>query len=129
VQLPFLIGFYNVLRNSIEMRQAEWIAPWITDLSVPEHLPIKILPLLMCATQFVMQKMTPTPGVDPVQQKMMLFMPVMFLFMFWGQSSGLVLYWTVGNLVGIAQQWFFNRTHQQKEVEAKLAKKAGKKAK
>jgi YidC/Oxa1 family membrane protein insertase len=125
--LPFLIGFYNVLRMSIEMRHAEWIAPWITDLSTPEHLPIRILPLIMCGTQFAMQKLTPTPGVDPTQQKMMMFMPIMFLFMFWGQASGLVLYWTVGNLVGIAQQWYFNRTHQLQEVEARLSKK-GKKA-
>lgn len=132
VQLPFLIGFYNVLRNSIEMRHAEWIAPWITDLSTPENIQFplgitfRILPLIMVATQFAMQRLTPTPGVDPMQQKMMMMMPVMFLFMFWGQASGLVLYWTVGNLVGIAQQYYFNRTHQLQEVEARLAKKAKK---
>jgi YidC/Oxa1 family membrane protein insertase len=123
IQLPFLIGFYNVLRNSIEMRHAEWISPWVSDLSSPENLPIRLLPLIMCGTQFAMQKMTPTPGVDPMQQKMMLFMPVMFLFMFYNQASGLVLYWIVGNVMGIAQQWYFNRTHLIQQVEAKQAKK------
>ena len=64
----------------------------------------------MIATQFIMQKMTPTTGGDPAQQKVMMFMPLMFGFMFYSASSGLVLYWLTSNLVNIAQQWFFNRT-------------------
>lgn len=123
IQLPFLIGFYNVLRSSIEMRHAAWIAPWITDLSAPEDMAIRLLPLLMCGTQFALQKLTPTPAADPMQQKIMMFMPVMMLFFFWSMSTGLVLYWTTGNLVGIAQQTYFNRTELKSEIEAKQAAK------
>lgn len=122
IQIPFLYGFYKVLVISIEMRQAPWIA-WFTDLSAPEDLPIRVLPLLMCGSQFILQRMTPTPAADPMQQKIMLFMPVMFVVFFWSLSSGLVLYWTTGNLVGIAQQWYFNRTELKHEVEAKQAGK------
>jgi YidC/Oxa1 family membrane protein insertase len=80
----------------------------VTDLSQPETLPIRLLPLLMIASQFLMQKMTPTAG-DPQQQRIMLLMPLMMGFMFYGVSSGLVLYWVTGNLVGIVQQMIFNR--------------------
>jgi YidC/Oxa1 family membrane protein insertase len=108
LQIPFFIAFYKVLTVSIEMRHANWL--WVTDLSQPEHLPIKVLPIAMIATQFVMQKMTPSTTVDPTQRKMMMLMPLFLGYMFYWMSSGLVLYWLTGNLVGIAQQWFFNRT-------------------
>jgi YidC/Oxa1 family membrane protein insertase len=108
LQIPFFIAFYSVLQVAIEMRGASWL--WVTDLSQPEHLPIHILPVLMTVAQFVMQKMTPTPGQDPNQAKMMMFMPLIFLFMFYSMSSGLVLYWLTSNVVGIAQQWFINRS-------------------
>lgn len=109
LQIPFFIGFYKVLTVAIELRGAPWL--WISDLSQPETLPIRMLPVAMIASQFVLQKMTPaTPGADPTQQKMMMFMPLMFGFMFYGVSSGLLVYWVTGNLVGILQQWFFNRT-------------------
>ena len=108
LQIPFFIAFYKVFTVSVEMRGASWL--WVTDLSQPEHLPIKILPIAMIASQFVMQKMTPTTSTDPNQQRMMLFMPLIFGFMFYNFSSGLVLYYLTSNLVGIAQQWFFNRT-------------------
>ena len=118
LQMPFLYGFYKVLVVSIEMRHAPWIW-WVHDLSAPESLPVRVLPLAMCATQFILQRMSPVTSPDPAQQKMMMFMPVMFLFLFWGFSSGLVLYWLTGNLVGIAQQWFINRTELQHLVEEK----------
>ena len=109
VQLPFLWGFYKVLSVAIEMRHAEWL--WVTDLSQPETIAIRMLPLIMIATSFLLQKMTPmAPGGDPSQQKIMQFMPLMYGFLFWSASSGLVLYWLTGNVVGIAQQWFFNKT-------------------
>jgi YidC/Oxa1 family membrane protein insertase len=109
VQMPFLYAFYTVLGVSMEMRSASWF--WVHDLSQPETLAIRILPVLMVLSGFLMQKMTPTAaGVDPAQQKMMAFMPLMMGFFFWKASSGLVLYWLTGNLVGIAQQWFFNKT-------------------
>jgi YidC/Oxa1 family membrane protein insertase len=96
-----------VLSVVIEMRGAHWL--WVTDLSRPETLPIRVLPITMMATQFVLQKMTPTPSTDPTQARVMLLMPLMFGFMFYGVQSGLVLYWLTGNVVGIAQQWWFNR--------------------
>jgi YidC/Oxa1 family membrane protein insertase len=107
IQLPLIYAFYKVLAVTIEMRGAHWL--WISDLSQPELLPIHILPLVMIVSQFVMQKMTPNPGMDPSQAKMMMFMPLMFGFLFYNFSSGLVLYWLTSNLVGIAQQWAVNR--------------------
>jgi YidC/Oxa1 family membrane protein insertase len=109
LQIPFFYAFYKVLTVAIEMRGAEWL--WVTDLSQPEHMlgPIRILPIAMIVSQFIMQKMTPTTSADPSQQKIMMFMPLMLGFMFYSFSSGLVLYWLTGNLVGIAQQWYFNR--------------------
>jgi YidC/Oxa1 family membrane protein insertase len=109
LQIPFFFAFYKVLSVSIEMRGASWL--WVSDLSQPETLAIRILPLTMIATQFFLQRMTPpTPGADPAQQKMMMFMPLVMGFMFYGVSSGLVLYWLTGNLVGIVQQWLINRS-------------------
>jgi YidC/Oxa1 family membrane protein insertase len=109
LQMPFLYAFYKVFAIAIEMRGASWL--WVTDLSRPETLPIHLLPIAMVATQFITQKMTPaSPGADPSQQKVMMLMPLMFGFMFYSASAGLVLYWLTGNLVNIAQQWFFNRT-------------------
>ena len=108
VQMPFLWAFYKVLSVTVEMRHADWL--WVTDLSQPEHLAIRILPIVMVASSFLMQKMTPMTGADPSQQKVMQFMPLMWGYFFWGASSGLVLYWLTSNVVGIAQQWFFNKT-------------------
>jgi YidC/Oxa1 family membrane protein insertase len=69
-----------------------------------------MLPIVMIATSFLMQKMTPMTGGDPNQQKIMQFMPLMWGFFFWSASSGLVLYWLTSNLAQIGQQWFFNKT-------------------
>ena len=107
IQIPFFFAFYKVLSVAIEMRGASWL--WVADLSRPETIPIRILPIAMMVTQFVLQKMTPNPSADPQQQRIMLLMPLMFGFMFYGVQSGLVLYWLTGNIVGIAQQWWFNR--------------------
>jgi YidC/Oxa1 family membrane protein insertase len=115
LQIPFFIAFYKVLSVAIELRGADWL--WVTDLSQPEHLPIRILPVAMIATQFVLQKMTPATTADPSQQRIMMLMPLMLGFMFYGVSSGLVLYWLTGNVVGIAQQWGFNRTMTAPAVE------------
>ncbi len=109
LQIPFFIAFYKVFSVSVEMRGASWL--WVTDLSQPETIAIHLLPIIMVVSQFVMQKMTPTTtGGDPSQQKMMQFMPLIFGFMFYNLSSGLVLYYLTSNLVGVAQQWFFNKT-------------------
>ena len=126
LQLPFFYGFYEVLYVAIEMRQAPWISWWVPDLSVPEPYGIKFLPLLMCATQFLMQRMTPTPATDPAQQRMMQFMPIMLLSIFYYLSSGLVLYYLTANLVSIAQQWYINNTEMKQTAEERRSG-AGKK--
>ena len=108
IQIPFFIAFYKVLSISIELRHASWL--WVPDLAAPEHLPIHILPIAMIVTQFIQQKMTPTTTADPNQQRMMLIMPLVMGFFFYNLASGLVLYYFTVNLVGIAQQWFFNKT-------------------
>ena len=107
LQLPFLWAFYKVLAVSIEMRGAHWL--WVTDLSQPESLAIHMLPVLLVVTQFLTTKMTPSPGMDPSQQKMMMIMPLIFGYMFYFASSGLVLYWLTGNVVAVVQQWTLNR--------------------
>ena len=109
LQMPFFFAFYRVFTVSVVMRGATWL--WVTDLSQEEHLAIKVLPIVMIATQFLMQKMTPQAGVDPNQQKMMYMMPLVMGFIFYHLPSGLVLYYLTSNLVSMGQQWFFNRTN------------------
>jgi YidC/Oxa1 family membrane protein insertase len=103
--LPVLFAFYSMLSVAIELRGAPFIG-WIKDLSVYD--PWFVTPILMGATQFVQQKMTPTTG-DPAQQRIMLFMPLIFMTMFIWAPSGLVLYWTVSNLWAIGQQVLTNK--------------------
>jgi len=107
LQLPFFFAFYKVLNVAIQLRGAHWL--WVTDLSQQESLAIHVLPVILVGTQFLTQKMTPSPGMDPSQQKMMMIMPLVLGYMFYFASSGLVIYWLTGNVVGIAQQWFLNR--------------------
>ncbi len=107
LQLPFFFAFYTVLTVAIEMRGSSWL--WVHDLSQPETLAIRVLPILLIVTQFLSQKMTPSPGMDPTQQKMMMIMPIALGYMFYFASAGLVLYWLTGNLVGIVQQMLLNR--------------------
>jgi YidC/Oxa1 family membrane protein insertase len=103
--LPVLFAFYSMLSVAIELRGAPFVG-WIHDLSV--HDPLFITPVLMGLTQFVQTKMTPSTA-DPMQQKMMLFMPIIFMAMFIWAPSGLVLYWTTSNLWAIGQQAVTNR--------------------
>lgn len=103
--MPVLFAFYQLLSVAIELRGAPF-AGWIKDLST--HDPLYVTPILMGATMFVQQKMSPAT-LDPVQQKMMLIMPVVFTFMFLQAPSGLVLYWFVSNLWTIGQQMLTNR--------------------
>ncbi len=117
VQFPVFIALYDVLLYSIQLRHSSFL--WIHDLSSPEHLftipgvgvPFRILPLVMGASWYLSQKMTPTaaPGTDNAQMKMMEFMPLIFTVMFWGLPSGLILYWTVSNILSIVQQLYVNR--------------------
>jgi YidC/Oxa1 family membrane protein insertase len=128
IQLPFFFAFYKVFTVSVEMRGAHWL--WVTDLSQPEHIVPHILPIVMIASQFLMQKLTPQANADPNQQKMMMFMPLIFGFMFYNFASGLVLYYLTSNLVQMGQQWFFNHTQAAMEAAESVAppkKKNGKK--
>ncbi len=105
IQIPIFFALYKVLLYSIEIRHAPFYW-WIQDLSAQD--PYYISPILMGASMFVQQWMTPTPG-DPTQAKMMLIMPVVFTFMFLTFPTGLVIYWLFNNLLSIGQQIYINR--------------------
>ena len=115
VQIPVFIALYWVLLSAVELRHAPWIG-WIHDLSAPD--PWFILPVIYAVTAYLQVKLSPTPISDPVQAKVMQFMPVAFSIMFLFFPAGLVLYWLVNNLLQIAQQWQMNR---MLEREAALA--------
>ena len=121
IQMPVFIGFFTMIRSAIELRGASFL--WITDLSRPDTLfmipglgfipfigvpgvglPFNLLPLIMGATMLWQSHLAPTsPGVDPAQQKIMRYMPLMFLFLLYNYSAGMALYWTVNNLLTILQ--------------------------
>jgi YidC/Oxa1 family membrane protein insertase len=105
VQIPVFVALYNVLNLSVELRQAPF-GLWLTDLSAKD--PYYILPVLMGLSMLAMQKMTPS-SLDSMQNKIMMFMPVMLTFMFISLPSGLVLYFTVSNLLSMAQQFYINK--------------------
>jgi YidC/Oxa1 family membrane protein insertase len=106
LQIPVFIALYSVLQDSIELRHANFISFWINDLAAPD--PTYVSPLLMGASMFYQQKMTPSTA-DPAQAKMMLMMPIVFTFMFLNFPSGLVLYWLVNNVLSIIQQFYINK--------------------
>ena len=105
LQMPVFIALYWVLMESVEIRHAPWFF-WIQDLSAKD--PYFVLPIIMGASMLLMQKLQPMP-TDPMQAKVMQIMPIAFTFLFMGFPSGLELYWTVNNLLSMAQQWFVNR--------------------
>lgn len=105
LQIPVFFALYKVLATAIELRNAPYLL-WITDLSQKD--PYYILPIVMGITMVIQQKMTPSAG-DPRQQKLMMFMPVIFTFMFLNFASGLVLYWLVNNILSIIQQMYINK--------------------
>ena len=105
VQMPVFIALYWVLQASAEMRGAPWLG-WITDLTAPD--PYFILPILYAISMYITTKLNPAPA-DPMQAKMMLFMPLAFSVMFIFFPSGLVLYWVVNNILSIAQQWVITK--------------------
>lgn len=106
VQIPVFFGLYRALMYSIELRHAPFML-WITDLSAKD--PYYVTPIIMGATMFIQQKMTPS-NMDPVQAKMMLMLPVVFTFMFLSFPSGLVIYWLVNNVLTIIQQAYINKS-------------------
>ena len=124
IQLPFLIAFYSMLGVAIELRHAPWL--WIRDLSGPD--PLYLLPIIITVSMFVVQKMTPQAGMDPVQAKMMSFMmPVFIGYISLNLASGLGVYWAASNLLQIVQQWVLNQTEFGKQMREAQIKRASKK--
>ncbi len=129
LQIPVFFAIYRVLLNAVELQGAEWIF-WINDLSRMD--PYYILPVLMGASMYFQQKMTPSNFTDPMQEKIFKFLPIIFTFFFLTFPSGLVLYWFVNNLFSIAQQFVVNTKFEQAKVlrheehEAKKHHKGGK---
>ena len=125
IQMPLLFAFFGMLPKVVELRHASWF--WLPDLTSAD--PYHILPIIMVVSQFLVQFYTPSPGVDPQQQKMMAFMmPAFSGYMTWNYASGLALYWSVGNLIGIAQQAIMNRTSLGREMREIAAKRARRKS-
>jgi YidC/Oxa1 family membrane protein insertase len=106
IPIPIFLALYWVLVESVELRQAEWIG-WINDLTAPD--PYFILPVINLVVMFLTQKLTPTPGMDPLQKKMMTFMPLIFGVMMAFFPAGLVLYWVTNGLLGLAQQYYMTK--------------------
>ena len=124
IQMPLLFAFFGMLPKVVELRHSNWF--WLPDLTSAD--PYHILPIIMVVSQFLVQFYTPSPGVDPQQQKMMAFMmPAFSGYMTWNYASGLALYWSVGNLIGIAQQAIMNRTSLGQEMREIAAKRARRK--
>ncbi|MGG7072981.1 membrane protein insertase YidC [Campylobacter sp. 9BO] len=118
MQIPIFFAIYRVLLNAIELKGAEWIL-WIKDLSVMD--PYFILPVLMGVTMFLQQKLTPTTFTDPMQEKIMKYLPLIFTFFFVTFPAGLTLYWFVNNVCSVIQQIFVNKLfekHKKAEVKA-----------
>ncbi|KMK50941.1 membrane protein insertase [[Actinobacillus] muris] len=119
LQMPIFIALYWTFMEAVELRHAPFFG-WIQDLSAQD--PYYILPLLMGGSMFLLQKMSPTPVADPMQQKVMTFMPVIFTVFFLWFPSGLVLYWLTSNLITIAQQWFIYRNLEKKGLHSRVKK-------
>ncbi len=122
LQIPVFLALYWVLLASVELRGSEWIL-WVKDLAAPDSW--FILPLIMMATMFIQVKLNPKPA-DPMQEKMMLIMPLVFSVMFFIFASGLVLYWLTNNVLSIAQQWYVNKQIDEERAKRRAAKSKAK---
>ncbi len=118
VQMPVFLALYWVLNESVELRHAPWTL-WIQDLTARD--PFFILPVLNMVVMYLTQKLTPSPGMDPMQQKMMQLMPLVFGVMMAFFPSGLVLYWVTNGTLGLLQQWWMTKRHAPPPAKA-LAK-------
>jgi YidC/Oxa1 family membrane protein insertase len=126
IQMPFLFAYYSMLGAALDLRHAPWL--WIRDLSSAD--PWHILPIGIIITMLLTQRMTPQPGMDPSQQKMMtVMMPLMLGVISWNLAAGLCLYWSEGNLIAIVQQAIMNRTSLGREMREMALKRARKKDK
>jgi len=117
IQIPVFIALYWVLLESVQLRQAPFIF-WIQDLAMSD--PYHILPIIMGATMLIQQKLNPAPP-DPMQAKIMMFLPLLFTALFWNFPAGLVLYWIVNNTLSILQQWYITRKYSDDKSKKKLA--------
>jgi YidC/Oxa1 family membrane protein insertase len=123
-QIPLFFAYFRVLQNAVELRQAHWF--WLTDLSSPD--PKYILPILIIVSMFLTQYITPSPGMDPTQRRMMAFMMPLFMgFVLLHYASGLALYWGTSNIINLALQLAVNQSSMGKEMHAIAARKAAKK--
>jgi YidC/Oxa1 family membrane protein insertase len=124
LQMPLFFAYYRVLLNAVELRQAHWF--WLTDLSSPD--PLHVLPILIILSMFLVQFITPSPGMDPTQRRMMaIMMPVIMGFTLWHFASGLALYWVTGNLINLGIQVGINQSKIGKEMHEIAARRAAKK--
>ncbi|WP_263351014.1 YidC/Oxa1 family membrane protein insertase [Acidicapsa acidisoli] len=115
LQTPLLFAYFRVLQNATELRHAHWC--WLTDLSAPD--PLHILPILIVLTMFLTQFITPSPGMDRAQRRMLAFViPVIMGFTLWHYASGLALYWATGNIFNLTIQFGINRTRMGREMQA-----------
>ncbi len=125
LQMPLFFAYYRVLLNAVELRQAHWF--WLTDLSMPD--PLHLLPILIIGTMFLVQFITPTPGMDPAQRRMMaIMMPAIMGFTLWHFASGLALYWITGNIINLIMQVAINKSKIGKEMHEIALRRAAKKA-
>jgi YidC/Oxa1 family membrane protein insertase len=125
VQMPLFFAYYRVLANVIELRQAQW--GWLPNLAVAD--PWHILPIVIILSMFLVQFITPSPGMDPAQRRMMaIMMPAIFGVSMWNFASGLALYWATGNLLNLGLQLGINRSKMGRELQALAAKRAAKTA-
>lgn len=120
IQIPIFFAIYRVLLNAIELKGAEWIL-WVKDLAVMD--PYFVLPVLMGITMYVQQKITPTNFTDPMQEKIMKFLPLIFTFFFVTFPAGLTLYWFINNLCSVAQQAVVNKIFKKHKEQAALEKR------
>jgi YidC/Oxa1 family membrane protein insertase len=120
LQIPLLFAYFRVLQNAVELRHAHWF--WLTDLSSPD--PLHLLPIFIIASMFLTQCITPMPGMNPAQRRMLaLMMPVVMGFTLWHYASGLSLYWATGNLINLMIQLSINRSKMGKEMHAMAARR------
>ncbi len=112
-QIPLFFAYFRVLQYAVELRQAHWF--WLTDLSTPD--PLHILPIMIIISMFLTQYITPSPGMDPAQRRMMAFiMPVFMGFILFNYASGLALYWGTSNLINLLLQLSINQSSMGKEM-------------
>jgi len=124
LQMPFLIAFYSMLGNAIELRHGSWL--WIKDLSSAD--PIHLLPILIVVTMFLTQKTMPQTGMDPAQQKILNLMgPLMLGYFSWFVASGLCVYWAISNVLNYVQQVVINRSELGQQVRKSMDRRATRK--